>query len=354
MTNDNAHNDRDKTANSIEDQIAERGQHASRFLRVLHPAGSVFEIRALGVDGTTQTHAGFFDDPDVAAQNAVRLDILHEPRGIYVTLNPVQPELLSRCKNRLAKAKRGETTADQHVLKRRWLYIDVDPERAGGVSGIPATDDERDAARQRAEDVCAWLTQEFGWQEPIRVESGNGAFLLFPIDLPNDAESTALIKAILAGIAARWTDDRVKIDRSVFNAGRICRLLATKNRKGDSTKQRPHRFCQKLRVPDYLANGWAHPILVEKLQAVAALAPIDASCNQKRARLSENGASAGHVGNGHHRLSVEDWLIDRRVDFQSAKTLADGRTCWPIKCPFNPDHGHDANITQDAGRRLFS
>ena len=34
-----------------------------------------------------------------------------------------------------------------------------------------------------------------GWPAPVVIDSGNGAYLLYRIDLPNDDQATALVKA---------------------------------------------------------------------------------------------------------------------------------------------------------------
>ena len=42
-----------------------------------------------------------------------------------------------------------------------------------------------------------------GWPDPLVGDSGNGGHLVYPLDLPNGEESTALLKAVLAGLARR-------------------------------------------------------------------------------------------------------------------------------------------------------
>ena len=61
-------------------------------------------------------------------------------KGVYITLNPVAPDLLARRSNRMAKAETGELTSDQHITTREWLLVDADPVR---VSGISSTDAEK-------------------------------------------------------------------------------------------------------------------------------------------------------------------------------------------------------------------
>ncbi len=336
------------------EKLAARTPQIAGYLRLLHAPGDVFEVRALDVGQYSQTHAGFFDDADKAAEAIARLDMEQGPRGIYLTINPVQAELLCRINNRLGRVKRGEMSADTHVLRRRWLFVDLDPKR---LAGIPANDAERELALERAEAVCRWLMDEFGWHEPIRVDSGNGQYLLFPIDLPNNADATLLIKRVLAGISEKWSDNKVEIDVSVCNASRIARVFGTANRKGDSTEERPHRFANHLYAPDYLEHGWADPLPLEKLQAVAALAPVETKGKpSKKSSTKKVPATAPEPIAGsddfRHRLLVEPWLTDRGIEFRPSHEMADGRTCWPILCPFKPDHQFDACLTQDQDGKL--
>lgn len=246
-----------------------RGQECLEFLKVLHPQGSVFEIRALAVGGKDpRKDSGYFDDPLKAAQAVIKLDEEQPPRGIYVTLNPVIKDLLARSNNRLtdwAKTMSG----DVDVVTRRWLFVDLDPERP---SGISATSSEKQAAIERAEAVREWLMSEFGFGEPVECDSGNGRYLLWPIELLNDADATKLIHDVLEAIGQHCGTSAAKIDTTVSNASRIMRLPGTMNRKGDSTADRPHRLAAVVQVPDYLRNGWNEPVPREKLEAVAALA----------------------------------------------------------------------------------
>jgi len=74
--------------------------------------------------------------------------------------------------------------------------------------------------------------------------SGNGFYLLYAIDRPNDDAATALIKRVLEGLAARFDTAAAHIDTSVHNAARIMGLVGTTKVKGDSLPDRPHRRSQ--------------------------------------------------------------------------------------------------------------
>ena len=154
--------------------------------------GQVVEVRAL----TDQyTHSGYFSDHDALIRSVEPLDTDSSVHGIYVTLNEVNPALLSRRANRIKMrlGKKDSTTSDADILRRRWLPIDIDPLRPSGVS---STDEEHGLALAKADEVARWISG-LGFPDPVRADSGNGAHLLYRIDLPNDEAATALVKSCL-------------------------------------------------------------------------------------------------------------------------------------------------------------
>src|SRR5262249_7685621 len=143
-------------------------------------------------------------DVERAAEWVANLGSDSSVKGIYVTLNPITPELLTR----------GGSAKDADITQRRWLPIDVDPVRAANVS---ASDPEKAAAQERANTVRAYLAAQ-GWGEPVVMDSGNGYWLLYAIDIPaDDGGNGGLIHRCLKALAARFGDERVKIDTVTYN-----------------------------------------------------------------------------------------------------------------------------------------
>lgn len=211
-------------------------------LAVLFEPGQVVELRVLHVDGKEKcTAAGYFDDFDALAEAAARWE--NRGSGVYVVLNELNPALLARRANRV-KDWANLLTADHDVIRRRWLPVDFDATRPAGIS---ATDSEHEAALERAGMTAARLRTE-GWPEPVSGDSGNGGHLLYPVDLPNDAASLAIVERALASLHSRFGDDEVKVDVKNGNAARIWKLYGTLARKGDSTTDRPHRRSRLLEV----------------------------------------------------------------------------------------------------------
>ncbi len=160
-------------------------------LHVLAGPGQVIEIRALA---ETCTHSGYFTDIAALARIVEALDTDSSVHGIYGTLNEVNPALLARRANRMKMhlSRSDSTTGDADIIRRRWLPIDIDPVRPGGVS---STDIEHDHALGKAGEIAEWLTS-LGFPEPVRGDSGNGAHLLYRTDLPNDEPSKNLVTTV--------------------------------------------------------------------------------------------------------------------------------------------------------------
>ena len=240
-------------------------------LQLLAPPGGVFEVRSLG----DRIASGYFDADHIpeAADKIEALDAAGTYRGIYVTLNPVHPALLSRRSNRIETRlpRDAATTADADIIRRWWFPVDIDPKRP---SGISSTDEEHAAALDVAGKVAGFLTEICGFPAPIRADSGNGAHLDYRIDLPNDDECRTLIERCLKALAAAFdrppAEDQPgwEIDQTVFNAARIWKLYGTMCRKGDHTPQRPHRRARILAVPPAI-----EVVPREALERLAALAP---------------------------------------------------------------------------------
>lgn len=215
-------------------------------LKILFRPGDVFEVRILDAmlpaSNWSHTESGYFDYEHIECVPH-SLENYKTYGGVYVTLNPVNPDLLARANNRLKPAKSRETTSDADILRRQWLLVDVDPVRPGGIS---ATDQERSLAAKKATEISSGLTS-MGFPPPLRVSSGNGAQLLYRVDI--SADDDGLIQRCLQALNSCSTDD-VHIDLSVFNPARICRLPGTWNRKGDYTESRPHRIAEIVDSPD--------------------------------------------------------------------------------------------------------
>jgi len=159
--------------------------------------------------------------------------------AVYVTLNTINPVLLSRRANRMKilMTRKDTTTVDDDIIRRCWLPVDIDPARPSGVS---SSNEEHRAALEKGAAISAYLSGT-GWLEPISADSGNGAHLLYRIDLKNDASSRDLVKGVLTILDLIFSDPVCTVDTANFNAARIWKVYGTLARKGDNTPERTHR-----------------------------------------------------------------------------------------------------------------
>ncbi len=224
----------------------------AEFLRILHGPNDVFEVRSLNcpdkIGGTFKaTRSGYFSDADKASAAIASIEKL-EPPAVYITVNPCKPALMARAANRVIDRAKS-TTSDADIVRRRWLFIDIDAKRPSGVS---STEAELAGAVSVSDAIVGYLRSD-GWPEPLEGMSGNGRYLLWRVDLPNDEQSTELMKSVLHALADRFDTDGAEVDCSTFNAARIVKILGTMARKGDEllgidgVDDRPHRRSWSVR-----------------------------------------------------------------------------------------------------------
>ena len=298
-------------------------------LAVLFTPDDVIELRAFPKGGRKRTDAGYFDGqhwPQLA-EHAARLSA--SGAAVYVTLNPVDPQLLSRYNNRI-EGFASTTTTDKQVTRRRWLLIDIDPVRPSGTS---ATDAQLDAAKVKARAVYGYLNG-IGWPAPLVAESGNGMHLLYALDLPNDDDATALVKAVLIALGERFDDAQTKVDRAVFNAARICKLYGTLANKGDHTAAAPWRLSKLLQTP---ARAVVTP---EQLRGLIPAATPGTTAKAAASMLQSGG------------FNLEDFLSRHGLAYTTDRH--DGSERFKLAaCPFNPEHGNgEAAIFRKASGAL--
>lgn len=205
--------------------------------------GYAYEMRVLTKKGAS---TGVVDNADDYAQAAARQSGQPGVKGVYLTLNPVNP---ATCTITNTLGLRATAAGDSDILCRFWLPLDFDPIRKPGTN---STNEELQLAIAGAETTANYLKATFGFPEPLRAISGNGAHLLYRIDLPNDEASTKLISKVLHNLHA-WGEINVPgvdIDTANSNAARIWKAYGTKAAKAEHTDERPQRLAEITSVPD--------------------------------------------------------------------------------------------------------
>ena len=283
-------------------------------LDMLHEKGDVFEVRIPGSKGGTTS--GYFNDTTLAAQYISRIN--GKAQSIYVTANPVQPQLIARCANELRPYTKS-TTTDSEILKRRWFLLDFDPVRPAGIS---STQEEWQNAFDCATIVVEWLTS-LGWPKPLMASSGNGIHVMYRIDMENTPEVTVDITAATKMIASVFSNEYVDIDTSVCNAARIWKVYGTISAKGSHTVERPHRVAHLLSLPE--KNELLSHALIETMAR-----PI-----------RDADSTEFNDTDGHYIKDMEKWLADRKQEVVSGPRPLyknEGQK-WEIAvCPFNNTH----------------
>ena len=296
--------------------------YVNKTLSLLFDQGQIVEVRAIDVSrvGYKRPHveAGYFDREhrDDLIQAAAELDGV--ANGVYVVMNPFDPALLGRAANRISS--NIPTTTDADILSRRWMLFDID---AGNPSGTSSLEDEHTAAIQMAMDIRKELLG-LGWSDVAVADSGNGAHVYVPIDLPTD--DRGLVRRCLLSASLRFDRDGPHIDTSVFNPSRITKFIGTVARKGDSLPDRPHRRSRWLHFPDRI-----EPVPEVLLRSFAAFAP-----DPQKAEPQPKG-----------RFDLDLWLTEHDVSIRRGpEPYANGEhgaRRWVLEsCPWN-NHADSAS-----------
>ena len=294
-------------------------------LRLWFQAGDVFEVRVLDAVSADyrreHIESGYFDYEHISAVPEA-LKRLLSFRGVYVTVNPVNPDLLARAVNRLRPAGRNPTTADTDIVRRRWLLIDCDPRRASGVSSSNA---EHESALAKAREIRDGLSS-LGWPKPVLTDSGNGAQLMYRIDLP--ADDGELVRRVIGEIA-KASSEQVAIDTSVHNPARIWRLPGTMNCKGDSIPERPHRMARILDEPQDIV-----PVSREQMQDIVSYQNEDTQTDVPDDEWKHTMPA----------FDLDSWIAQYCPELGSPQPWKGGRKwIFPV-CPFNEAHTNKSAV----------
>jgi hypothetical protein len=283
-------------------------------LDLIQEPGGVFEVRIPKTKAGTIS--GYFNDTAIAAALIAKENGKHQ--AIYVTVNPINPDLLARCQNRFEYGT-FLTSSDSDVIRRKWFLMDFDPVRPAGIS---SSDAELLEARDKAEVVTDWLTS-IGWPEPVRADSGNGVHVMYKVDEPADDASRIDFECALKMLSSIFSDDRVKVDVTVFNSSRVWKVYGTISAKGSSTDERPHRVAMITKIPAELK-------LLTREQIDNVARPLrDAKSEEYRDMT------------GEYITDIVKWLADRGQTITSGPRPMFGNEGqkWIIsKCPFNENH----------------
>jgi len=264
--------------------------------------------------------SGYFKEPYVNLLQGLN-GLYYE--NCYFTLNDVKDDCYSREQREKYIKGVKVTTSDKDIEPRSWILIDADPNRSSGTS---SSDAEKELSRLTLCRIYNHL-RDVGFSYPVVADSGNGYHLLYKVNLKNADEITELIKNFLKYLDAVFTDDKVSIDTSVYNASRITKLYGTVARKGANTPERPHRLSRIIKVPNEI-----NITDVRLIKKVADMLP-------KPEPIYANGMYAANIGDNamYGDFDIKNFMakylrVERVVETSnSTKYLLE-------ECPFNPNH----------------
>lgn len=276
---------------------------------VLKPNNQLYEVRVLA-ETKSNNCSGYFRGADGLLAKLKTIN----PKGanIYITLNTLDDNCYNR-RQRECFVRGATSTSDTDVKRYDWLFIDMDPVR---MSGISSSADEYEAAMEMARKIKSYM-KSIGFYEPISAVSGNGAHLLYRIDLDNTKENEELIGRCLTALALLFNNEAVKVDEVNKNPSRICKLYGTVAQKGANTEERPHRL-SKMKAPE--------SVLVNSRDVLQRLADtVEPDPVQKMVPKSKS------------EFDIREWLDRYGISYRE-----DNRGSYTKllleECPFNHDH----------------
>lgn len=289
----------------------------------LHPNGEIFEIRAIG-SRNKKPISGYFRDADTLLERLKTIGL--DGTNLYITLNQINTALFARVQSEHFVAG-VNSTADHEVDGYKWFFIDLDPVRPTGIS---STNEELQAAFDLAKRVAQYL-QDCGFEKPVKAMSGNGAHLLYRIQLANTDDNKRLIENGLKTLSMLFDNDKVKVDTTNFNPSRICKLYGTLAQKGKHTTDRPFRMSRIF--GDIFECKVTDKAYLEKL---AQEFPQDPP---KPTKMNHYNPST---------FDIEEWMDKYRIRYRVAD-YKDGVKYVLEECPFDPSHKDpDSMITKSA------
>lgn len=283
-------------------------------IQVLKPNNQLFEVRIIGQQ---KPISGYFKDADTLIAALDMVDVRNT--NLYMTINQVNESCFAR-KQSERFMKGTNTTNDTEIDGYKFLFVDIDPKRPTGISSSNA---EYKASCNKASRVCKYM-ESLGFEKPIKAISGNGAHLLYRVNLKNDEGNRRLVEKCLKALALLFDDDVVSIDTSNFNPSRICKLYGTMAQKGANTKERPHRMSKIVDYPEDLRI--TDKMYLEKLAS--------------EYPEQERPAPSRYNNYNAQEFNIDDWLREHGLRYKEASWRDGCRKLILDNCPF--DHNHKA------------
>ena len=295
--------------------------------------GNFTEIRILG----KFQYSGYFKSFDNLCKQLEPYTEMDNEQ-IYFVLNRIDKSCYARpqCEKFIKSVK--VSTNDNDIISRCFVMIDCDPIRK---SSVNSSEFEFNCAMQKARDIFRFL-RDNGFEDAIVCHSGNGAHLQLAVDLPNDEETTNILKRFYQYLGQKFTDENVDIDQKVFNLGRLCKTYSTVAKKGANLPDRPWRQSKILYVPKELKKT-----SVEKFKAIADLVP------KEEPKQAPNRSNNRQYNNAP--FDIRTWLNEHGIVYKEEKQGNSTRFTLET-CPWVDQHSDhkkwDSALFQDSDGKL--
>ena len=301
---------------------------------------AVFEMRTIPNQGGKNLHCFVKNNADgikMFFDEAEQKKLTEIP--VYMTLHHIT-ENVDKIKNlnHIMPSKGNDCIKDADVDRYRFIHIDCDPERKPNEQGTTVQADEAEvkSAERKSDEVKEFLKKK-GWSEPIESFSGNGYTLDYAVDLEASKENKQLIKAVLKALSDKFSDESVKIDTSVHNAGRIIKLYGCISAKGKHTADRPYRATKVLHVPETRET-----VTTEQIQNI-----IDELTVKPEKKHSKKTKPAEPDNSKCVKISnVSAWLDDYNIAYDVTEEEYEGESTVKYvleDCPFNEHDNHNCS-----------
>jgi len=298
----------------------------------------------------TSTRSGVFD---LSHMDSIIREVEKSTRAgyqAYLCLNTADAYVNNCC------YPGGKSVSDSQITRIINILIDSDPERSWTdpetgkeTKKISATDTEKAGAWLELTAIHAHLDAA-GFKNPLIGDSGNGFHAVYPVDMPNDPESVAMVKGFLRKLKEKFHT----VDTSVFNAGQISKLYGSVAQKGPNLPDRPHRLSRIVELPEgrtdntdalraYMGApvGNVVPVLAEVNVADVVATPPD----DKQIDAAEQARQVGWL---------KAWMRAHGINVLRERQ-ADGVQWLYVVCPWNPDHTGDVAVgVLPSGAIVFS
>lgn len=309
-------------------------EEIKKTLNVFRTDNGLIEIRVFNTINGNENYSGIFNNEESLINEVQRFD--KEPYNTYFVFNELKDAMSGRPQfNKLLKGV--SAVKDPDIKYRRWLFLDFDPIREGGVKDIASTEEEMKYAHLKAVEVYRYL-MSIGFPKPIVCKSGNGFHELFRIDnWDNSEEIDKEFSDFLNYISMRFTDSKVDCDIKNKNASRLTKFYSSKSRKGGDTQERPHRYSKIISIPEnieYLSYD-VFKSVVNEYRKINNPEPIEPKINNSQYQRGVN----------KKPFDIDEFLSVNGIEVLKEERLSDKSRKIVLKtCPFHPEHGKDSAI----------